>query len=418
MTDLWIEPFGGMAGDMFLAALLDLQDERFDLPLLQALAQDLFPDQVQLVPEEVWRGGLSGQHLQVRVSDESPPPTRCLKDLVKLIHGVELPDPVRNRAVQVLQLLAEAEGRVHGCSPDEVHFHEVGAVDTLIDVLGAALAMERLGIERVVVSPPLVGSGTVRCAHGEMPVPVPAVAELLRGRPTLVGGGMERTTPTGAAILVALCPEFGAPESFQAEGIGYGAGTRDPEAQPPNLLRLQIGQVLDQAHGGDQRRRTRVDLLEVNLDDMTGEDLGHLTGRLRDAGALEVWSTPVFMKKDRPGVVLSALSRPGRRVILEDVVFRWSTSLGVRWREVERSECARQVIRVELHGCSVRVKIRQRPGVQAGSELPREERDLFPEHDDVAALAETAQLTLREVRAQAIALALEQMKAPAEFKAP
>jgi hypothetical protein len=161
-----------------------------------------------------------------------------------------------------------------------------------------------------------------------------------------------------------------------------------------------------------------VDLLEVNLDDMTGEDLGHLTGRLRDAGALEVWSTPVFMKKDRPGVVLSALSRPGRRIILEDVVFRWSTSLGVRWREVERSECARQVIRVELHGCSVRVKIRQRPGVQAGSELPREERDLFPEHDDVAALAETAQLTLREVRAQAIALALEQMKAPAEFNAP
>lgn len=420
MTDLWIEPFGGMAGDMFLAALLDLQDERFDLPLLQALAQDLFPGQVQLVPEEVWRGGLSGQHLQVRVSDESPPPTRCLKDLVKLIHGVELPDPVRARAVQVLQLLAEAEGRVHGCSPDEVHFHEVGAVDTLIDVLGAALAMERLGIERVLVSPPLVGSGTVRCAHGEMPVPVPAVAELLRGRPTLVGGGMERTTPTGAAILVALCPEFGAPNSFQTEGIGYGAGTRDPEAQPPNLLRLQVGQVLDQAHGGDQRRRTRVDLLEVNLDDMTGEDLGHLTGRLRDAGALEVWSTPVFMKKDRPGVVLSALSRPGRRAILEDVVFRWSTSLGVRWREVERSECARQVVRVELHGGSVRVKIRQRPGVQAGSELPREERDLFPEHDDVASLAETAQLTLREIRGQAIALALEQLKAhaPAEFKAP
>jgi len=237
MTDLFIEPFGGMAGDMFLAALLDLQDERFDLTMLEDLAQDLFPGEVRLTVSEVWRGGLSGRHLRVETKTDSAPPMRCLKDLLGLLDRATLSAQVRERAGRVLQLLAEAEGRVHGCPPQEVHFHEVGAVDTLIDVAGAALALERLGIERVLVTPPLVGSGTLTCAHGEMPVPVPAVVELLRGRPTLMGGGMERTTPTGAAILAALCDEFAPPTTFQTERVGYGAGTADPAEQPPNLLR-------------------------------------------------------------------------------------------------------------------------------------------------------------------------------------
>ncbi|HIG88259.1 MAG TPA: nickel pincer cofactor biosynthesis protein LarC [Planctomycetes bacterium] len=409
MTDLFIEPFGGMAGDMFLAALLDLQDERFDLTVLEDLAQDLFPGEVQLTVSEVWRGGLSGRHLRVQTKTDAALPMRCLKDLLGRLDRARLSARVRERAGRVLQLLAEAEGRVHGCSPQEVHFHEVGAVDTLIDVAGAALALERLGIERVLVTPPLVGSGTVTCAHGEMPVPVPAVVELLRGRPTLMGGGRERTTPTGAAILAALCDEFAPPTTFQTERVGYGAGTADPSEQPPNLLRLQLGQAADQSSGASGRRRTEVDLLEVTIDDMTGEDVGHLTGCLRAAGALEVWSAPVFMKKDRPGVVLSALMRTGRRAVLEDVVFRWSTSLGVRWLKVERLECARRNIKVELRGAEVRVKIRQRPGVEAGSTLTIEERDLFPEHDDVAALAEHANLTLRQVRAEVTALALDEL---------
>lgn len=405
MTDLWIEPFGGMAGDMFLAALLDLGDPRLDLPILQDLARDLFGDEVQLELAEVWRGGLSGRHLKVQVSADSEPPMRHLADLLALLDQAKLSQAARARAGRSLQLLAEAEGRVHGCSPAEVHFHEVGAVDTLIDVAGAALALERLGIERVLVSPPLVGSGTVTCAHGQMPVPVPAVVELLRGRATMLGGGCERTTPTGAAILAALCDEFVPPNSFKTEGVGYGAGTRDPEEQPPNLLRLQLGQVPDTGEGDGDRRRTKVDLMEVTLDDMTGEDLGHLTQALRAAGALEVWSTPVSMKKDRPGVVLAALMRSGRRGILEDEVFRWSTSLGVRWSEVERLECPRRVIQVDLHGQIVRVKIRQRPQ----SATPFGERDVFPEHDDVVGVAESQDLTLREVRAQVIALALDQL---------
>jgi len=167
--------------------------------------------------------------------------------------------------------------------------------------------------------------------------------------------------------------------------------------------------MADQPNEASGRRRTEVDLLEVTIDDMTGEDVGHLTGCLRAAGALEVWSAPVFMKKDRPGVVLSALTRPGRRAVLEDMVFRWSTSLGVRWLKVERLECARRSIKVELRGAEVRVKIRQRPGAEAGSTLTIEERDLFPEHDDVSALAEHANLTLRQVRAEVTALALEQL---------
>lgn len=407
MTDLWIEPFGGMAGDMFLAGLLDLADERFDVEVLQDLADALFPGAVRIVATEVWRGGLSGCHLEISESPGAKPPMRHLADLLALLDGAGLSSAVRARAGRTLQLIAEAEGRVHGCSPDEVHFHEVGAVDTLIDVAGAALGIERLEIDTVVVTPPLVGSGTVNCAHGEMPVPVPAVVELLRGRTTLIGGGMERTTPTGAAILVALADEFMAPSSFETEGVGYGAGTRDPAEQPPNLLRLQLGRILDHPHGHGDRKRVRVDQLEVTLDDMTGEDLGHLIQCLRAAGALEVWSTPAFMKKDRPGVVVSALMRSGRRAILEDVVFRWSTSLGLRWSVVERLECLRSVLTVELGGGTVRVKVRQRPA----SQIPFGPRDLFCEHDDVVAVATDLDWTLREVRAEVVRLALVQLAA-------
>ena len=403
MSHLFIEPFGGIAGDMLLAALLDLGDPRVDLDGLRAVIDRVVPGEAELGLETVWRGGLSGSWLRVRTPESGTTPHRGLHDLLELVARAELPASLVRRVEVVLRAIAEAEGRVHGCAPEEVHFHEVGAVDTLLDVVGAAWALERLGVEQASCTAPLLGSGTVTCAHGVMPVPAPAVAELLRGRPTQLGGGIERTTPTGAALLVALCEErFQHPARFTATAIGYGAGTKDPAEQPPNLLRVQLGECgASEAAGGEgsSGERALAWKLEVTLDDLTPQDLGHALGRLRAAGALEAWSAPVQMKKDRPGSVLTALCRGEQREALEAEVFAWTPSLGLRWTQVERSECDRGIRTVEVEGHAIRVKLRTRPG-QPGPDL---EQDAFPEHDDVARASDALGLPLPAVRARALA---------------
>jgi len=399
MTTLWIEPFGGVAGDMLLAALLDLDDPRFRLADLRALAQELVPGEAELGLEVVQRRSLRAQCLTVLTPESSNPPHRHLADLERILERSSLPERARRRASAALAALADAEGRVHGVDPNKVHFHEVGAVDTLIDVGGVALALERLDVERVYSDAPLLGSGTLHCAHGELPVPPPAVAELLRGRPAIPGGGGERTTPTGAALLTTLTEEFGPPPRFAAQSLGYGAGVRDPETGPPNLLRVQLGTEASQP-----RSRVEAWLLEVNLDDMSPEEVGHAVGALRAAGALEVWTTAAQMKKDRPGAVVSALTRESGRRALERVVFELTTTLGVRWTRLERSECERREISVEVEGHAVRVKIRTRvPGPDVA---PAGERDVSPEHDDLVAAAQAAGLTLREARRLAIEAAM------------
>lgn len=400
MSSLWIEPFGGVAGDMLLAALLDLDDPRFGLGDLRALAEELCPGEARLELERVRRGGLAGRLLTVTTPESATLPHRHLADLLERLERSPLTAAARSRAGAALRAIARAEAAVHGTTPDEVHFHEIGAVDTLVDVGGFALALERLGVREVFASPPLVGSGTVRCAHGEMPVPVPAVVELLRGRPVLGGGGGERTTPTGAALLATATERFGPPPSFAAEAVGYGAGRRDPDEGPPNLLRVQLGE----ARAGTDGARAEAWLLEVNLDDMSPEELGHAVGALRSAGALEVWTTAAQMKKDRPAAILSALARAGERAALERVTFEWTTTLGVRWTRLERTECGRRQVSVDVGGEPVRVTVRERPAALAGA--PPGERDLFPEHDDVARAAEASGRSLREVRRAAVAAAL------------
>jgi len=201
MTTLHLEAFGGMAGDMLLAGLLDLGDPRFTLDDLRELAAALVGDEAQLDLERVLRGGLEASLLTVRTPESDRAPPRHLADCLALIESAPLSDAAKGRASSVFRRIAEAEARVHGCGVEEVHFHEVGAVDALIDVCGAALALDHLGIERVVGPPPLAGSGTVRCAHGEMPVPAPGTAEIMRGRTMVHGGEGERLTPTGAALF-------------------------------------------------------------------------------------------------------------------------------------------------------------------------------------------------------------------------
>ena len=407
MTTLFIEPLGGLAGDMLLAALLDLKDPRFSLAELEGLADALVPGEARLALARVSRGSIEASLLEVHSPETHHAPHRHLSGLVELLERVELPPRARARALGVLTRIAEAEARVHGISVEEVHFHEVGAVDTLIDVCGVSLALELLEVEGVTSSVPITGEGTVRCAHGVMPVPVPAVVELLRGRELdLSGGPGERLTPTGAALLAELVEEFGAPGGFRTHSVGYGAGKRDPEHGPPNLVRVQLGTSRATA------ARREAWQLDVQLDDATGEELGLCVGALREAGALDVWTVAVQMKKDRPGVLLSALCRAERREALEAVVFENTQSLGLRWSRVERTECEREQLRVELDGREVRVKLRRRPPYPGAS--PLGERDLSPEFDDLAALSRESGATLRELERRAVALALEQLQSRSE----
>jgi hypothetical protein len=384
---LFVEPFAGMAGDMFLGALLDLGDPRFTLEHLRALAVDLVPGEAQLTVEKVWRGSLSGLALDVRTPEHGQLPHRGIADLEALLaRSALLSSSARERARAVLWRIAVAEGRVHGCAPEEIHFHELGAVDTLVDVCGAVHALECLGVRKVFATAPLVGSGTVRCAHGDMPVPVPAVAELLRGRPHRIGGGGERLTPTGAALLVELATEFGEPGAFVASAIGYGAGQRDPREGPPNVVRVQLGR------SEAASPRPEVWTLECNLDDMTAEELGFLVQELRAAGALEVWTSAVAMKKDRPGVIVAALARANSRAALEAALFDHSTALGVRWTRSERTECERVDLEVRVGEFRVRGQRRLRPGADPRS---LDARDIAFEYDDLAALARARGIALR-----------------------
>jgi uncharacterized protein (TIGR00299 family) protein len=399
MSTLYVEPFSGMAGDMFLAALLDLGDPRFRLEDLRAFARALVPGECSIELETVWRGNLSGQLLTLRTRESETTPHRRYADIELLVNGAPLSAEVRVRALSVFRRIAAAEARVHGTTPDAIHFHEVGAVDTLIDVCGAALALERLGIADVLCDVPVTGTGTVLCAHGEMPVPTPAVAELLRGRPLAIrGGGGERLTPTGAALLAELTASFEPPGDFVSERIGYGAGARDPKVGPPNILRVQLGRA------SASHERAPVWQMEVNLDDMTGEELAHAAQVLRSAGALDVWTTPVLMKKGRPGVVLSALCRAAERRALEHALFEHTTTLGLRWLAASRTECARSTLAVDLEGQRVRVKVRERPPDLGSS--PFGTRDLSAEHDDLVSAADRLGIGLREAEQRVLDLAL------------
>lgn len=393
MTTLLLEPFGGLAGDMLLASLLDLEHPAFRLDDLRDLADALVPGGAGLVSEETRRGSLRARRLEVDAREPAPP-HRHLADLFALVEASPLSPGARARAEATFRCIAEAEARVHGIGVDEVHFHEVGALDTLVDVCGAALAFERLAVEHAFATTPYAGGGTVRCAHGEMPVPAPGTTAVLGERAWIAGEGGERLTPTGAALLVTLFEEAPPALAFRARAVGYGAGHRDPDVGPPNLVRAQLGDVV--AAPG---RAGEAWLLELNLDDATGEEIGFLLERLRDAGALEAWSVPVQMKKDRPGQLVSALCRAADRRALEEAAFDHSPTLGVRWSVRERTECARETLTVSLEGESVRVKLRRRPGAAVGPQ------DLSPEFDDLARLARRTGRPLRALELEAVTVA-------------
>ena len=312
---------------------------------------------------------------------------RTVAEIGRLIDGSALSAPAKRRAKDLFDTLAEAEAAVHGISVDKVHLHEVGALDSIIDIVGTVYAIERLGADRIVASPLNVGSGSVRSAHGLYPVPAPATARLLQGAPIFSGPQMaELVTPTGALLTTGYAQSFGAIPPMRLKHVGYGAGTRDlPDT--PNVLRVLIGE------GDTTTPSSRVAVIESEIDDMNPQIFGTLFDRLMAEGAVDVFYTPVHMKKNRPGTLLSIIVPPGARERVTAAVFRETTTIGVRYTEMERECLDRATVTVETPFGPVGVKTARRNG---------ELMNASPEFDDCARIAAASGRPLKDVQAAAV----------------
>jgi uncharacterized protein (TIGR00299 family) protein len=308
----------------------------------------------------------------------------------ELIESSDLPGPISARALATFSRLAEAEAAVHGAPVDDVHFHELGGVDTLVDVCGAAALLDDLAIERLTCSPLPLAHGTTRTAHGVLPLPAPATVELLRGAQiTGEEGHKELVTPTGAALAVTLAESYGPPPALVLELVGYGAGSDDPPERP-NVLRVLIGTSVPDAV-------REVVLLETNLDDLNPELVPDAVERCFAAGALDVWTSPAQMKKGRPGIVLSALARPAAERAVAAAILEETSALGVRVSRLARYELEREERIVDVDGGRVRVKVGRLDGRVV---------NVAPEHDDCTAVARRSGRPVKAVWAEALSRAL------------
>ena len=404
---LLVEPVGGAAGDMFLAAALDLGVPRADLEA--ALATIGVPGGFRLEVSRAEAGGIAGTHVDVRV--EGPQPHhRSLSEIQALVRASGLAPRAREAALALFERIGRAEAKVHGIALERVHFHEVGAVDSIVDVCGAAVVMNLLGWPRAVALAPELGRGFVKTSHGLLPVPPPAVLELLRGVPVQPGGPIgEAVTPTGAALLAGLCEVGVAPPPFTPARVGYGVGTkRWPDR--PNVLRLTLGDALPlsptlppQAGGGRsggavgndiEDWRSTIHQLELNLDDCPGQLVARAIEAALAAGALDAWAVPCTMKKGRPGLVLGALAPAEARQRVARTLLAETTSLGLRSWPVERIELERELVEVATGYGPVRVKVGRLEGEIMGA---------HPEYDDCAARASERGVPVKEVMAAALA---------------
>src|SRR2546425_738386 len=384
MRGLYLDCFSGSSGDMFLGALVDLGVEpahlRSQLKRLRLTGYTLSASRVD-------RSGLAGTKVDVAIT-AARQPERRLRDIARIVQGSGLSPEVRRRAMGTFETLVEAEARVHRIPKDRVHLHEVGAVDAIVDIVGAMIGLEALGWPRVVCSPLHVGRGTVTMEHGIFPVPPPAVAEILRGRPcyaTHVLG--ELVTPTGAALAVTLADAFGPLPSMRVDTIGYGAGSREIDHHP-NLLRALYGELLDQA-----ALRETVLVLETTIDDMNPQLYGHLMDRLFAAGALEVFYTPIQMKKSRPGTMVTVICPEPKLEDVSSVIFRETTTIGFRYQPMGRIELARRIETTRTPYGPIRMKVSVYNGevVQA-----------TPEYEDCRRVALKTGVPLKEVQRLAV----------------
>ncbi len=346
----YFDCFAGAAGDMIAAAMVDAG---LDLEFLKGRLATLKLDKVKVEVEEVRRGGLRARRFVPSGVGGHEHHHRNIDDIKAIIRAGEIGDKARETAIGIFDRLADAEAAVHGTDREQVHFHEVGAVDSIVDIVSAAIGFDALGIEKVYCSTLRLGGGTVKAAHGVLPVPAPATAELVRGVPC-AGGPIdtELLTPTGAAILTTVADGFGPVPEMKIESIGYGAGTLEAK-DFPNVLRLIIGLAEEETEANTDT----VYLLETNIDDVSGELVGATADKLFEDGALDVFTTAITMKQNRPAVKLSVICETGNAQKLERIIFEGGLTFGIRRQTLERSKLSREFVTVTTEFGDIRVKI-------------------------------------------------------------
>lgn len=378
MRIAYFDCVAGASGDMLLGALIDA-----GLPVetLRGLLAGLNLPGFELQTRRVLKNGISATKADVIVDDDAP--ERHLSDLQAVVAESDLPEAVREQASGVLMRLGQVEAGIHGAPVETVHLHELGGLDTIVDVCGVIAGLHALGVERVVVSPLPVGRGTIRTAHGEIPLPAPATLSLLQGAP-IVGSAIEKelVTPTGAALLTGLADAYGPIPAMTLAAIGYGAGGRDLPI--PNVIRLLLGESADAAAVTTET----VAVLETNVDDLNPELYEHVMAQLFKAGALDVFLQPIQMKKNRPATLIEVICRPSDAPAMSEILFAETTTLGVRRQLMQRECLSREMREVSTPYGSVRVKVaRLRDGRTKAA----------PEYEDCRRLAEEHDVPLREV---------------------
>jgi pyridinium-3,5-bisthiocarboxylic acid mononucleotide nickel chelatase len=378
MRTAYFDCFSGISGDMTIGALVDAGAS---FEVLREQLTTLHVPGFDVAIEKVTKQGIAGTKFHVHVHDPGTQHRR-LRDITAILHASGLEARIQERALEVFTRLAEAEATIHHTSIDQVHFHEVGAIDSIVDITGAVIALDLLEVRRVMASPVNVGAGFVRAAHGVLPVPGPATAELLKGAPTYArGNDGELTTPTGAALLASLAESFGPLPELRVEQIGYGAGTKDlPQA--PNLLRVFIG---EDSMRGDADMIT---VLEANLDDMNPEWFEYAQEQLFTHGALDVFYTPIFMKKNRPATKLTVLCASSKLERIVETIFQGTSTFGVRTYEVRRQKLQRvsQIVETSYGPISVKIGEWQGQVVQ-----------ISPEYESCREAAQRSGAPLKEI---------------------
>jgi len=386
MTKLaYFDCFSGISGDMTLGALVDAG---CDLALLRSGLEGLQIPSWTISAEKVWKNGMSATFVRVAAEDHTK--HRSLSAILEIVDRSQLSNSVRKNAAAIFRRLGEAEASVHDVPLEKIHFHEVGAVDAIVDIVGACLGFEAIGVQKFACSPLNVGGGTVKMAHGILPVPAPATAALLQGKPTYSNGlQRELVTPTGAAIVATLCGTFGPQPAMSVAAIGYGAGCADLEGQP-NVLRIMIGEAAEKVVPGFDEE---ISVIEANLDDMNPQIYGYFQEKALAAGALDVYTTPVQMKKNRPGTLLTLLCKPQDANAIMSLIFAETTTFGARAYTAQRRTLPRESVNVHTQYGDVRIKL---------SRVNGHIQHVAPEFEDCRKLAVEKNVPLQRVISDAL----------------
>jgi uncharacterized protein (TIGR00299 family) protein len=386
MKIAYFDCFAGASGDMILGALMDTG---LELEILRSELAKLRLAHYDIQVKKITKKGIGGTQAVVNVDQQwLDSHHRCLQDIQNIIENSELAESVKQRSIDIFTRLAEAEARVHHTTVDQIHFHEVGAMDAIIDVVGSVIGLTTLGVERLYSSSLHVGTGTVECAHGRLPVPAPATAELIKGKPVYSTGIQgELLTPTGAAILTTLAFDFGPMPAMRVETVGYGAGSSDPAI--PNLLRLIIGESLEDVH---DYQAERVAVAETTIDDMNPQIYEYLIQEMLNMGAMDVFLVPTLMKKSRPGIMLTIICAPERVGEFSNFLFRETTTIGLRWRIDNRTKAKRSIEEIQTKYGPIHVKVAEANGGVINA---------TPEYEDCKRIALEKRIPLKDVLEQA-----------------